>query len=93
MVNSGKKHLKGLLDHLYTLHGKEIDFVIIEKLKPIMAIECKWEDGPVSKALSYFKLRFPACEMWQISAIGKQDYRSKEKIRVMPAVGFLADLV
>ena len=74
-------------------NGKEIDFVIIEKLKPIMAIECKWEDGPVSKALSYFKLRFPACEMWQISAIGKQDYRSKEKIRVMPAVGFLAGLV
>lgn len=73
--------------------GKEIDFVITEKLKPIMAIECKWEDSAVSKPLSYFKARFQACDMWQISAVGKQDYRSKENIRVAPAVGFLAKLV
>lgn len=72
---------------------REIDFIITNKSKPIMAIEVKWDDSPVSPSLKYFKARFPDCAMWQISAVGKKDYVTSNHIRVSPALPFLQKLV
>ena len=81
------------LRYFRDVDGREIDFIVTRKEKPILAIECKWQDSELSKSLPYFKARFPACEMWQISAIGKKDYLSREATRVAPALVFLKTLV
>ena len=39
------------------------------------------------------RYRFPACEAWQISATGRQDYVNADGIRVCPAPVFLRELV
>ncbi len=72
---------------------REIDFVVVENKKPLWCIECKWDKSTVHPALRYFKERFPSCEAIQISAEGKDDFVTPEKIRVMPAKEFLKTLV
>lgn len=73
--------------------GREVDFVVCRKGKPILAVECKWDDASISKSLLYFKKRFPSCDMWQISAVGEREYISGEKIHLSPCVKFLKQLV
>lgn len=72
---------------------REVDFVITQGTQPQMFIECKWNDAPSSPALKYLKTKFPACEGWQISAIGEKDYMDASGIRLCPAVEFLKKLV
>jgi uncharacterized protein len=73
--------------------GREVDFVVVDKKKPIMMIECKWNDAPLSPALKYLKERFASCPAWQISAIGKKNFIGDLGIRVCPATEFLGALV
>lgn len=85
------KHVE--LRYFRDVDGREVDFVVTVDGHPIHAIECKWNDDDVSGHLKYFKAKFPDCNAWQLSGIGKRDYISKEKIRVCPALAFLRDLV
>ncbi len=73
--------------------GREVDFVVLENRKPIQFVEAKWNDADVSLGLRYLKERHPAVDSWQISAIGKKDYVSRDQIRVAPAVAFLTALI
>ncbi len=75
------------------INGREVDFVIVSGKKPIMFIECKWNDAAISPALKYMKERFPSCEAWQISAVGKKDFVDEQGIRACPAVNFLSTLI
>jgi len=72
---------------------REVDFVICESGKPMIAVECKWGDANIGNGLKYFKKHFPQCAAWQISMDGKKDYVSREGIRVCHAIKFLCDLV
>ncbi len=81
------------LQYYRDVDGREVDFIICEKLKPIMAIECKWSDKEISKSLYYFKKHFPKCQAWQVSMCGKKDYLSNNGIRVCNALTFLKELV
>lgn len=72
---------------------REVDFIVTENRKPIIAIECKWSDDDLSPHLKYFKNKFPETDSYQLTAIGKRDYVSDTKIRVMPAIKFLKGLV
>jgi predicted AAA+ superfamily ATPase len=72
---------------------REVDFVIIERRKPILFVECTWSDTDVSKSLNYLKERFPHCRTFQISATGKKDYETARGVRVLPAVDFLRTLI
>lgn len=81
------------LQYFRDIDSREVDFVISNKRKPILAVECKWNDTDVTRSLKYLQQRFPDCVMWQVSAVGKQDYISDEKIRVAPALKFLQELV
>ena len=81
------------LRYFRDVDGREVDFVITKNKKPIKMIECKWNDDDISLALQYLKAKFPEAEAWQISAIGKKDYLSKQGIRVCPALKFLQLLV
>jgi predicted AAA+ superfamily ATPase len=72
--------------------GREVDFVIIHNKKPIMFIECKWSDAPISPVLRYLKERFPDAKALQISATGKKDFIDERGIQACPATLFLATL-
>lgn len=81
------------LRYFRDVEGREVDFVLAERRKPLSLIECKWGDVEIDRSLRYLKARFPACEAWQISATGEKDYVSAEGIRVCPAPVFLGTLV
>ena len=73
--------------------GREVDFVVVERRTPLLCVECKWADVAVDKSLRYFKVRFPDCDAWQISATGSNDYVDRHGIRVAPALTLLRTLV
>ena len=80
------------LRYFRDVHGREVDFVIVDGRKPQLFVECKWEDAPVDPALRHLKAAFPDCEAWQISARGRKDYVTREAIRVAPALTLLGRL-
>lgn len=73
--------------------GREVDFVVTERRKPLLLVEAKWADTELDRSLRYLKTRFPESSAWQIAATGRRDYVSSEGIRVAPASVFLAGLV
>ena len=73
--------------------GREVDFVVVERRKPILLVEAKWGDDAVDRGLRYMKAKFPSAAAWQVSATGRKDYVSPEGIRVAPAGKLLEDLV
>ena len=73
--------------------GREVDFVVVDRDRPILCVECKWNDAPLDRSLRYFKARFPDCDAWQISAIGTKDYLGAGGIRVAPALALLGTLI
>ncbi len=81
------------LRYFRDVDGREVDFVVTERRKPLWLVECKWADAEVYRSLRYLKTRFPECQAWQISATGEKDYVTPEGIRVCPAAGFLNGLV
>ena len=81
------------LRYFRDVDGKEIDFIVTENLKPILAVECKWEDAEPSKTLALFKKKFPTVEAWQISCTGKKYFVTGAGTTVAPAAVFLKGLV
>lgn len=73
--------------------GREVDFVVLEGRDPTLLVECKWEDAPVDPGLRLLRQRFPECEAWQVSARGRKDYVTEDRIRVAPALVLLSRLV
>jgi uncharacterized protein len=73
--------------------GREVDFVVTDRNKPLMLVEAKSSDREISKSLKYLKRKFFEAAAYQISAGGTKDFISKDGIRVMPAVVFLQTLV
>lgn len=73
--------------------GHEVDFVVVERLQPILLVECKLGDAPVEHGLRRLHQRFPEARGWQISAEGKRDHQTPEGLRVAPATKLLAELV
>lgn len=73
--------------------GREVDFVVCERRRPILMVECKHGDAELDRGLRYLAPRFPKAAAWQISAIGKRDYATPEGIRVAPALALLRTLV
>lgn len=81
------------LRYFRDVDGREVDFVVAERRKPLWLIECKWADAEIARSLRYLKARFPDCQAWQLSAAGQKDFVSPEGIRVCPALTFLGELV
>lgn len=80
------------LRYFRDIDGREVDFVIVDGQKPIMAVECKWSDEQISPSLRHFKVKFPGCEAWQVTATGKKDFVVND-IRVVSATKFLGKLI
>ncbi len=81
------------LRYFRDVDGREVDFVLVERDKPLALIECKLGDAPLAPALRYLHQRFPDCQAWQLSLKGKKDYETPEGIRVCRALTFLRTLV
>jgi predicted AAA+ superfamily ATPase len=81
------------LRYFRDVEGREVDFVVAERRKPLLLVECKAADTEIDKSLRYLKARFPDAEAWQVSMAGKKDYVTPEGIRVAPALSLLQKLV
>jgi hypothetical protein len=81
------------LRYFRDLDGREVDFVVADRGRPLLLVEAKAADAPVDPALRYLKARFPEAAAWQVAAAGRKDYVSSEGIRVAPALALLGGLV
>ncbi len=73
--------------------GREVDFVVCERRRPVLMVECKIGDDEVDRSLRYLRQRFPQVPCWQVSLRGQQDHVTADGIRVAPAARLLAGLV
>lgn len=80
------------LRYFRDIDGREVDFVVTERRRPLWFIEAKSSDTEVSQSLRYLHLRFPSAEAWQLSLAGRRDYQ-RDGIRVCSALPFLRRLV
>jgi predicted AAA+ superfamily ATPase len=55
------------LRYFRDVDGREVDFIVVDGRTPIVAVECKIQQGSVGKGLNYLRNKFPALEAWQIS--------------------------
>ena len=62
--------------------GREVDFVVLKKGRPLFAVECKTGEKDISSALFYFKERTTIPKCYQVHT-GTRDYE-KQGIRVLP---------
>ena len=81
------------LRYFRDVDGREVDFVVTDRYAPVQLVEVKWSDRPVDRSLRYLHARFPDAAATQISAVGADDYRTPDGIRVQPALPFLQGLV
>ena len=81
------------LRYFRDVDGREVDFVVTERRKPLLMVECKWAEAEIDKGLRYLKAKFPDADAWQVSATGMKDYQSPEGIRVAHAIGLLERLI
>jgi predicted AAA+ superfamily ATPase len=81
------------LRYFRDVDGRETDFVVVEKRRPLLFVEAKWNDEDVAPGLRYLKQRFAGADAWQVSATGTKDYVSRDGIRVAPALELLRTLV
>jgi len=72
---------------------REVDFVIVEKNKPTLFVECKISGKNVSRSLLYLKKRFPDVTAVQIVLEKIPDLMTKDGIRICSAHHFLSELV
>lgn len=79
------------LRYLRDTDGREIDFVVLKKKKPIFAVECKSGDRELSKHVHYFKERTHIPEFYQVHMKDK-DYGSSKNGRVMPFTTFCKEV-
>ena len=70
-----------------------LDFILMEKNKPIQFIECKLRHKEINPALRYLKQRFPDANAAQIALYGEEDYINKDGIHVCPAEKYLDNLI
>jgi hypothetical protein len=81
------------LRYFRDVDGREVDFVVTDRRKPILIVEAKLDDVALDPALRYLKAKFPECQAWQIHAEGTKDYKTPEGIRVAPAPVLLKTLI
>lgn len=80
------------LRYFRDVDGREVDFVVVERRKPILFVECKLTSGPLDAGLRYLVERFPRVPAWQIAMRGDRDAKTPEGIRLAPALTLLSTL-
>ncbi|MCU0579438.1 MAG: ATP-binding protein [Desulfobacterota bacterium] len=78
------------LRFLRDVDRREVDFVILEEGKPLLAVECKTGEKTINPALYYFKERTAIPSLYQVH-LGKKDFE-RNGIRVLPLTTFVETL-
>jgi len=73
--------------------GREVDFILTDKNKPILAVEVKWQQTDISKNLIYFKRKFPGVEAVQVHFAGEKEFVSADNIKDMNAQRLLSRFI
>ncbi len=81
------------LRYFRDVDGREVDFIVVERRKPILMVEAKLTSGPVSSSLRYLKQRFPACDAYQVHLRGGGERVTSDQVRLWTAGRFLNTLV
>jgi predicted AAA+ superfamily ATPase len=81
------------LRYFRDIDGREVDFIVTEAGRPILAVECKWKTADIHPGLQYFKNKFSQCEAVQITMEPCEPYINKDGIRVWNALQFLGNLI
>lgn len=71
--------------------GKEIDFIILQKNKPLFAVECKSGERELSKSLVNNGKRLGINRLYQVH-LGTKDYGTEAAGRVLPFQTFCKEL-
>lgn len=80
------------LRYFRDIDKREVDFVVTEKGKPVLFLECKQSPREAGLPLRYMHERFSGVEACQISLKDTDDHIDKYGIRHFSAVKFLAGL-
>ncbi len=70
-----------------TVTEKEIDFIVLQKNKPLFAVECKTGDKNISKTLVNDGQRMNIPKLYQVHLLSK-DYGKESSGRVLPFIKF-----
>lgn len=81
------------LRYFRDVDGREVDFVVVERRKPVLIVEAKLAAEPLSPAVRYLKQRFPACDAFQVHLRGAAESVTAEGVRLWTAARFLRTLV
>ena len=69
-----------------------MDFVVVERRRPVLMVEAKVAAGVVSPSLRYLKQRFPTCDAYQVHLRGERESVTDEQIHLWTAARFLSTL-
>ena len=72
---------------------REVDFIITQTQKPVLAIECKLRAKSISNHLKYFKAKFPKVRCIQVHLEKQNEHISKEGIESLNWQSLLRDLL
>ena len=81
------------LRYFRDVDGREVDFVVVERRKPVMLVEVKLSAEPAAPSLRYLKVRFPSAEAYQVHLRGARESVTTEDIHLWTAARFLKTLV
>jgi predicted AAA+ superfamily ATPase len=81
------------LRYFRDVDGREVDFVVVERRRPVLMVEVKLAAESPSRALRYLRQRFPACDAIQVHLRGAGNHVSAEGIHLWSAPRFLSMLV
>lgn len=74
-----------------TVTGKEVDFIVMQKNKPLFAVECKTGEDSLSRSLTQNGKRLGIPNLYQVH-LGKKDFGNEATGRVLPFSTFCKDL-
>jgi len=81
------------LRYFRDVDGREVDFVVTERRKPILMVEAKLAGGPLSPSLRYLEQRFPRCDAYQVHLRGRDESVTAEGVHLWSAARFLQTIV
>jgi predicted AAA+ superfamily ATPase len=72
---------------------REVDFVVCNKGKPILAVECKLAETQIASSLRYFRSKFPDCRCVQLTLRGNKEFVTPEGVELLSARTWLGSLI
>jgi predicted AAA+ superfamily ATPase len=68
--------------------GREVDFIVCDRQRAILAVEGKLQDRPAGQAFGYLRKKFPELRAIQVALQGKRHTVSPEGVTCMPMLVF-----